>query len=182
MTSAAASRTAPPSRSRSRWATMGWVLAVLSTVVTGLVVGYGVLWFQFGSGPVVEDYQISAGGYGTAAALLLVSVPALLAARRRILATATGVVVLLYAGLSWNSWLAQFDAVHHGLGSNDAWDGIGGVLLSPTTWPLLFLALQAPYHRLRHRRRPRGTSPVCARRIHGNAGPPERLRRMRGGH
>lgn len=144
------------SRSRSRWMTTGWIIALLSTMATGLVVGYGVLWFQLGSGPVVEDYQISAGGYGAAAALLLVSVPALLAARRRMLAAAAGLVAVLYAGLSWQSWLAQFDAVHHGLDSNDVWDGIGGVLLSPTTWPLVFLGLRAPYRGLRQGHRTRG--------------------------
>ena len=133
--------------------TIGWVLAVVSTALTGLVVGYGALWFQLGSGPVVEDYQVSAGGYGAAAALLLVSVPALVAARRRILATGTTLVAALDVGLSWNSWQAQFDAVHHGLANNDAWDGIGGVLLSPTTWPLLVLALRAPYRLLRRRHR-----------------------------
>jgi hypothetical protein len=141
--------------------TIGWVLAVLSTAITGLVVGYGALWFQFGFGPVVEDYQVSAGGYGAAAALLLVSVPALLVARRRIPAAATTSVAALYVGLSWNSWLAQFDAVHHGLVSNDAWDGIGGVLLSPTTWPLLFLALRAPYRRLRQRHRGLNSRPAA---------------------
>ena len=71
-----------PARFGNGWITTAWVAAVLATALNGVVVGYGAVWFQlFGESADAEDYLVSAGGYGAAAVVLLLAVPAILTHR-----------------------------------------------------------------------------------------------------
>ena len=129
---------------RRRWQIAGWTFAVLATVVNGVVVGYGAVWFQlFGETADAEDHAVSAGGYAAAAIVLALAVPA----------------VLTCQAPSWLAWFAGASAAILGLlavGSigrradaelvsspiNTAWDGIGGVIWAPWTWVLVALGLR----------------------------------------
>lgn len=143
-----------PVRRERRRRTVGWTLAVLSTAGTGLVVGYGSIWFQlFGDTASAGDYRISAGGYATAAVLLLLAVAALMASSRPTLATFTLGVAGLYALQATSSATTAGRAADDGQGTT--LEGIGGVLLSPTTWPLLVLSVLV----LRRRTRSAPTRP-----------------------
>ena len=119
---------------------------LLTTFLNGLVVGYGVLWFQlFGDQPDREDYLVSFGGYAAAAVVLLVGLVSLVR-----LGTAGWAIVLvgILAGLLA---LLAVNSLATGLGMEDEfgpyqhwWDGAGGVLFLPWTWvPLVLGALAA---------------------------------------
>ena len=126
---------------RNTWANVLFASCIALTVLTGVVVGYGVLWFQIGgSSPSVEDYQISAGGYGAAAFVLLVVVPGVLGfARPRVLAVACLVSAAVFALLAARSAALSTKVDDRGLASNSPWDGVGGVLLMP--WSLVLVVL-----------------------------------------
>ena len=101
-----------------------WVLAVVATTVNGFVVGYGAVWFQlFGEQADRGDYLTSAGGYLGAAAVLAL-------AGTRSLST----------GLSLEGPTGSFGGLD---------DGLGGVVLLPWCWLLLWAAGHSSLDRLR---------------------------------
>ncbi len=135
---------APGARRRSGVAAL-WVLGVLATTLNGVVVGYGAIWFQlFGDSADAADYRVSAGGYATAALVLLVTVPALVdsSAPRWLVPTAVVLAVLL-GMLALASAVTSVDAEGDPLDRDDPWgdvlDGVGGVLWAPWTGVLLVL-------------------------------------------
>jgi hypothetical protein len=136
----------PEGRPR-RWVTIGWVVAVVATALNGLVVGYGAIWFQlFGESADAEDYQVSAGGYGAAAAVLALAVPAILAHRApRWLVWPAGFSAVILGLLAVGSISASSRAEPVRSPINTAWDGIGGVLWAPWTWALVALGLHGVY-------------------------------------
>ncbi len=138
-------------RARSRWVAAAWVGAVTATVLNGIVVGYGAIWLQFfGETADAEDYSVSAGGYGAAAVVLALAVPAILTHPAPkwlvwpagVSAAALGLLAIRSAAAS-----AQAEAVSSPI--NTAWDGIGGVLWAPWTWALVALGIQGLYRIVR---------------------------------
>lgn len=135
---------------RRTWIAVAWVGAVAATVLNGIVVGYGAVWFQlFGDTADAEDFAVSAGGYGAAAVVLVVAVPAILAhggPRWLVWPTAASAVILgLLSARSAGVW-AQ--AERSASPVNTAWDGIGGVLWAPWTWALVALGIHGLYRLL----------------------------------
>ncbi len=163
------------------WGTAGWTLAVWFTLLNGIVVGYGALWFQFGGSPDADDYRMSAGGYAAAAAVLLLSLPALLRRGRSGWLVPVAVVASGVLGS-----LAAWSALRVGQGpSYGYWpvlDGVGGVLWAPWTWLMVALGLRALSRSGRTRpstRAPgsRSGTPAGPARPAGSSGPaPERPR------
>jgi purine-cytosine permease-like protein len=130
---------------------------VALTLPTGLVVG----WFAtelmlFGAHPTAEDHQVAAGAYGAAAAALLLGAVAL-----RVHGTTRWQVPValasagLLAALALSSAMDAATSSEPGSGINHWWDGAGGVLACPWTWPLVVMGVLAPF-----RRRPGGTDPA----------------------
>lgn len=146
--------------SRRAWVAGAWVGAVAATVVTGIVVGYGAVWFQlFGETADAEDFAISAGGYGAAAVVLAVAVPAILAhggPRWLVWPTAASAVVLCL--LSARSVGLSAQSEQSASPVNTAWDGIGGVLWAPWTWALVALGIHGLYRLLAGPARAEGRS------------------------
>lgn len=136
--------------SRRTWVAAGWVGAVVATVLNGVVVGYGAVWFQlFGDTADAEDYAVSAGGYAAAAVVLAVAVPAVLAhggPRWLVWPSAATAVVLGF--LAARSAHLSAQATHSASPMNTAWDGVGGVLWAPWTWALLALGAHGLYRLL----------------------------------
>lgn len=127
---------------RHKWAAVGWFGAVTATVLNGILVGYGAIWFQlFGDVADVDDYAVSAGGYGAAALVLALAVPAIVAhGRPKWLVWPTGMSAALLGLLA----LGSAHSTHAGQGvtpMNTVWDGIGGVLWAPWTWVLVTLGI-----------------------------------------
>jgi hypothetical protein len=123
--------------------TVAWLLAVGATLLNGLVVGYGAIWFQlFGDSPDREDYQVSAGGYAAAAVVLALAVPALLTHRgpRRVAPVACVAAVLLGL-LALTSAVRAAGHEQEGAAVSTVWDGVGGVVWAPWTWVLVVLGL-----------------------------------------
>jgi hypothetical protein len=114
---------------------------LLTTFLNGLVVGYGVLWFQlFGDRPDRDDYLMSFGGYAAATLVLVVGLASLV--RLRTAGWAVGLVGVLAGVLA----LLALNSLATGLGMTDDsgvyqhwWDGAGGVLLLPWAWVPLVL-------------------------------------------
>jgi predicted Na+-dependent transporter len=150
----------PAAEARPRWARARralWVLAVVATVLNGFVVGYGAVWFQlFGDQADRGDYLTSAGGYLGAAAVLALAPLAMLSPQQR-----------RWAGPAW-SWCAAgvaFVMFMVGLGSlfeglalpgetgpfGGIDDGLGGVVLWPWCWLLIWTAVRGVLDRLRRR-------------------------------
>lgn len=136
--------TTPPHQPPRRAPAFLWALCVLLTAGTGIVVGYLAVWFQlFGETADADDHRVAAAAYGTAAVVLLLAVPAVLAqvdAARWpawLAAAAAGVLGLLAADS-----VASIDDAEPGPGINTALDGIGGVLWAPWTWVLVVLGLR----------------------------------------
>lgn len=130
---------------RPWWTRSAWVGAVVATALNGVVVGYGVLWLQFfGETPDAEDYTVSAGGYGAAAAVLALAVPALLTFHGpRWLAFPAGGSAVLLGLLALGSAAAAAGAVRDDRPIDTVWDGVGGVLWAPWTWVLVVLGGRA---------------------------------------
>lgn len=141
--------------SRRRWVPAGWVGAVTATILNGIVVGYGAIWFQlFGDTADAEDYSVSAGGYGAAAVVLALAVPAILGHRGpRWLVWPTGVAAVVLGFLAARSVDASARAAQSGFPINTAWDGIGGVIWAPWTWALVALGVRGLYRLLMGTRR-----------------------------
>jgi hypothetical protein len=138
-------------RARSRWLSAAWVVAIVATAVNGVVVGYGAVWFQlFGETADAEDYAVSAGGYGAAAVVLALAVPALLTHRApRWLAWPTGLAAALLALAAIGSAAASASAEPAPSPTSTLWDGVGGVLWAPWTWVLVGLGIQGLHRRVR---------------------------------
>jgi uncharacterized membrane protein YeaQ/YmgE (transglycosylase-associated protein family) len=124
---------------------------VVLTLLTGLVVG----WFAtelmfFGARPTAEDHQVAAGAYGASAAALLLGALAL-----RVHGTTRWQVPVAFISAAVLAWLTVSSAIDAAAGSdpgsgiNHWWDGAGGVLACPWTWPLVAMGLLAPVHRRR---------------------------------
>ena len=130
---------------RRRWLTALFLACILLTFLTGIVVGYVSVWLQFfGASPDRQDYLMGAAGYGAAAVVLLLSLPALLRLRVRpwIWGLTGGLlVVLALAGLvaAGEGWSMPADPNPYSHWS----DGAGGVIACPWTWPLVVLGLMA---------------------------------------
>lgn len=134
-------------RVRRTLVAVGWVGAVVATTLNGILVGYGAIWLQFfGETADAEDYRVSAGGYGAAAAVLVLAVPAILTHRApRWLVWPTGVAAGVLALLAVNSIAASVHAEPVPSPINTVWDGIGGVLWAPWTWALIGLGIHGLY-------------------------------------
>lgn len=130
---------------------LAWTGAVLATVLNGVVVGYGAVWFQlFGDSADAEDYAVSAGGYGAAAGVLAFAVVAILThGGPRWLVWPTGTCAVVLGLLAGRSGADAASADGHPADVNTAWDGIGGVLWAPWAWMLVALALHGLWLRLR---------------------------------
>jgi hypothetical protein len=130
-------------RTRVIWANVALCVCVVLTILTGLVVGYGVVWFQIGgSTPDAADYQLSAGGYAAAAALLAVALPALVAYRSaRWLVLGASWFAALYLVLAVRSTVLAAEVDDPGPGINTTLDGVGGVVGMPWSWVLVVLGL-----------------------------------------
>ena len=115
-----------------------WWLLILSTAANGVVVGYGVLWFQlFGESADRSDYLVSAGGYGAAALVQLVAAVGVAGLRgpRSAGWTAVGLAVALLALAAGSaSRAADLPA---GRWDDSLLDGVGGVLCLPWAWVLV---------------------------------------------
>lgn len=137
---------------RERWRGIAWSLGVVATVLNGFVVGYGAIWFQlFGDTADASDYRVSAGGYGAAAVVLALAVPALLVGHRSrwlvgLTLVSAGVLALLSAGSLVTARQLPSEW------SNSVWDGVGGVVWAPWTWVMVWLGVLAVVRRIRARR------------------------------
>jgi len=127
--------------------TLAWVGAVAVSALNGVAVGYGAIWLQFfGDSPDAADYRMSAGGYGAAAVVLALAVPAMLArGGPRWLVLPTVVTACVLGVLAGGSALRATEAEEPSRAYDGAWDGIAGVLWGPWTWVLLALGVQGLY-------------------------------------
>lgn len=150
---------------RRIWANIGWATAVLLTIGTGFVVGYGSIWLQlFGDRPDAGDYRISAGGYACAAVVLALGAVGILSFRGPLVlvgvsAAFAAVYVLLALRSVQLAAMAEpddYDSALDGIGG--ALDGVGGVIGMPWTWPLVVLGVLGPIRSVRCRTLP-GQSP-----------------------
>lgn len=134
-------------RVRRVWVSVGWISAVVATALNGVLVGYGAIWLQFfGETADAADYRVSAGGYGAAAAVLVLAVVAILTHRGpRWLAWVTGVSALTLGLLAASSAAESTQAEPAAVPTNTVWDGMGGVLWAPWTWALVGLGLHGLY-------------------------------------
>lgn len=130
-------------RSRSIWVAVGWVGMVTATVLNGVVVGYGAIWLQFfGETADAGDYIVSAGGYGAAAVVLVMAVPAILAHRGpRWLLWPTGFSAVVLGLLAIRSAETSAHAAEAASPIPTAWEGVGGVMWGPWTWALVALGM-----------------------------------------
>lgn len=136
------------------WKNVGWATAVVLTIVTGFVVGYGSIWFQlFGDQADAGDYRMSAGGYACAAVVLALGAAGILSYRGPpVLAGVAAAFAATYLLLALRS--AQLAAVAEPDDFSGPLDGIGGVIATPWTWPLVVLGVLGPVQRLRRGRGP----------------------------
>jgi hypothetical protein len=132
---------------RRRWVVAGWAGAVVATTLNGILVGYGAIWLQFfGETADAEDYRVSAGGYGAAAFVLVLAVPAILTHQApRWFVWPTGAAAGVLALLAVHSMAASARAEPVSAPISTVWDGIGGVLWAPWTWALVALGLHGLY-------------------------------------
>ena len=136
---------------------MQWRVAVVVTVLNGLAVGYGAVWFQlFGDRADRADYLTSAGGYLGAALVLALAPLTLLSPTERRWGGPVGSwsagaasVLLAVLGLSSLSTGLGMEEPTGPFGGLD--DGVGGVVLWPWCWLLLWAAGRGVYDRLRVR-------------------------------
>jgi hypothetical protein len=127
---------------------------VVLTAVTGLVVGwFATHLFFFGAQPTAEDHRVAAGAYGAAAGSLLLGAVALrVHGTTRWQLPMTLAAAALLTLLTLSSVLDAATGSDPGSAVNHWWDGAGGVLACPWTWPLVVMGLLAPF-------RSRGAAP-----------------------
>jgi hypothetical protein len=132
---------------RHIWVGVCWVAAVAATALNGVLVGYGVVWFQlFGEAADAEDYLVSAGGYGAAAVVLVLAVPGILTHRGpRWLAWAAAASAAVLGLLAVGSLAAATHAEQSASPISTGWDGIGAVMWGPWTWVLVALGIHGLY-------------------------------------
>lgn len=136
---------------RRIWANIGWATAVLLTIGTGFVVGYGSIWLQlFGDRPDSGDYRISAGGYACAAVVLALGAVGILSFRGPlVLVGVSAASAAVYVLLALRS--VQLAAMAEPDDYDSALDGVGGVIGMPWTWPLVVLGVLGPIRSVRCR-------------------------------
>ena len=126
-----------------------WIPALLAacellSLLTGLVVGWFSVWFQIGGRADREDYLVAASGYAAGAVVVLLGLPALARLGVRGWVFAIGVV-----GVGLCAVLAVWAAVRGsgmeqvGVTISPWYDGAGGVLACPWTWPPVVLGVLA---------------------------------------
>jgi hypothetical protein len=116
----------------------------LLSLLTGLLVGWFVVWFQIGGRADREDYLVASSAYGAGAVVVLLGLPALARLGIRGWVFTVGAV-----GGALCALLALRSAAK-GLGMEDVgptispwYDGAGGVLACPWTWPVIVLGVLA---------------------------------------
>ena len=131
------------------------MLSVVTTMLNGFVVGYGAVWFQlFGEQADRGDYLTSAGGYlGAAVVLALTPVAMLSPQRRRWAGAAWSWCALAVAGVLTLAGMASLSSGLSMEGPTDSFggvdDGLGGVLLWPWCWLLVWAAGRGALDRIR---------------------------------
>ncbi len=102
----------PGTTTRRTGMTIAWLGAVAATALNGVVIGYGAIWFQlFGDSTDAGDYRLSAGGYGAAAVVLALAVPAMLShGGPRWLVLPTAVLSAVLGALAFGSAVRSVDA------------------------------------------------------------------------
>ena len=154
---------------RRTWVTLAWVGAVIVTALNGVLVGYGAIWLQFfGDSPDAGDYLVSAGGYGAAAGLLALAVPAMLTHDGpRWLPWPTVALSCVLALMATTSAVRATQEEPSSSAANTVWEGIGGVVWGPWTWALVLLGLHGA-HRIVAGSGALGRAPVrgCVRGRH----------------
>lgn len=130
-------------RRSGRWRAAWWICLV-ATALNGVVVGYGAVWLQFfGDRPSREDYLVSAGGYLAAAAVIAVALsaaPSLQVGRTSMVAVGVVAGLLLLAGM--NSVSNAVSLPTESLTVSGPLDGVGGVVLLPWSWVLIYLSVR----------------------------------------
>ncbi|WP_162794541.1 hypothetical protein [Nocardioides houyundeii] len=132
-----------PAKTGGPWLMYALCCAVPPTLLNGLVVGYGSLWFLIGgSTPDAGDYALSTGGYAAAALVLALAVPALLGHGGSgwliAIATVCAPLLTVLALTSAVSWFRT--PTPHAYWT--FWDGVGAVLWGPWTWLLLAVGVR----------------------------------------
>lgn len=146
---------------------LGWSAAVLLTALSGFAWAWFAVSFQlFGDTSDREDYLVAAGSHAATAGVLLLGAVALVAYHGpRWLVAAASTVGALDVMLALGARADAAAAGDPGPGLNTAWDGVGGILAAPWTWPLVVLGLTGAVRLARDagRRRRRGSVAVRGR-------------------
>jgi len=130
------------------WRNLALGAGIPLTALTGLVVGWFSIHFQFfGDTADTDDYEMALGGYGAAAVALLLGALAAWrwhAPRWQVhLALVSGAMLVLLGAAA----LSEMATAEPGWGLNGWIDGAGGVLGCPWTWPLVVLAVWGVFGR-----------------------------------
>jgi hypothetical protein len=116
--------------------------SIVLTTLTGLVIGWFAVAFQFfGETADAEDYEMATGAYSSAALLLSLGAVAACgwgAPRWQLLLALGSAGLLTILALDAASSIASADP---GAGINSWIDGAGGVAACAWTWPLVVLGL-----------------------------------------
>ncbi|MEV6599304.1 hypothetical protein AB0M36_20985 [Actinoplanes sp. NPDC051346] len=137
---------------RGRRGLVTWWVLISCTAVNGVAVGYGSLWFlnlSLSRG----DYLISGGGYAAAAVVLMFAAVGA-AGLRGPLSVVYGSLLLavVLVALAVRSFMIAAD-YSPGASWDSPWDGAGGVLCLPWTWPLLLCGIVGAYRLISERDR-----------------------------
>jgi hypothetical protein len=114
------------------------------TAVNGVVVGYGSLRFL---NPSMSrgDYLVSGGGYAAAAVVLTCAAVGAAGLRGPVsVVYGSPLVAVVLAGLAARSFTIAADHPSSTY-ADSPWDGAGGVLCLPWTWPLLLGGIVGAY-------------------------------------
>jgi hypothetical protein len=134
-----------PLPSRQFWVGLLLGVSVVSTALTGLVVGWFAVYFQlFGESADADDYRMAAGGYGAAALLLCAGALAVRTWRAptwELIWAVAGAAVLALLAMDA---LSEATRAEPGAGYSGWIDGAGGVAACPWTWPLVVLGIWGP--------------------------------------
>ena len=125
---------------RGRLVTFLLGTCIVLTAVTGVVVGWFAVHLQlFGEVADADDYAVASGAYGAGAAVLLFGGVAAWSRRSPPSMVAFAVVAAGALTVLAVSAAASGASAEPGSGYNHWWDGAGGVVACPWTWPLVVL-------------------------------------------